>query len=988
MVSKAKEVMFGAPTITRMTSRIHHINSNRGRHFPRSKQARQRPCLEPQILILCAPCLVANAPSVVSRVSNPASALSEHPLTIRRTSTGPSAASSVTVKVEEGGEDDIPVSIRNSFRELRSVKEELECQRSENERLRADLAASQKSAADTLTRLDNVKQMTKKSIQTTSNELAELHAGLVSLKAQSNESFAFAAQARSALPDISDLRSAIKDTSQSLDTFLSHRVIRSLIPIQNFSTSRKTSPARKANDFLRDKLTDFTSQYAEAMERVQTVERVHTSQTNALRIALDDLHNTNLLVAARTDKLEATQKELSGALIACALADENAAQLEKRAEKLALEVEEKALITTTLQRENAGLQALLKDKASSIGPLLSLKDESVSTTNKWAQGAEVLMPNRVLEMVSSSRDQRSELATLRKTLEEQLQIIGKLNGRQVAHWCHILEHEIGMRKQELANKTSENATVRAERDASHERENSLNRTIERLGAELSVKEARSKVLQDQIQVSTEERKREHDQMIELQMRCQALQVRFEDQSASLKLARESHGDMQVKLDAETGKLRQEVLVLQERNCILQRSVDDCRRQLENQQESSMVTRNEYEKKLKDERDGSHSHIQVLQGRMLQADLDKTQAIREMDDLRNSLATAQGELLISREQAQNVQASLSAWGAQVKDLTTQNHALQAEKVLLLERGHNINTRYETNDLSVEEKAFVNRLLDESRTFHEKRILDKQNELRRRDNQITEQEARIKSLEKGLARYLKSQDPKFTPRNDAQSILNLSKFASSSSPPEPIVAGADADKRGGACTSPQDQNTHLLEASLEFLKDDHEVVLLSPKLTRDSPEDAETPLSNAPRAVKLGKHGRPHSQTSQEESGNINDVTRPPRRLCSSRNLLGSQALKPLNSVPSLNNPNPGPASGSEKTSLFFGEPNIAGLSLVTNSHVRSGRDVACCSPGLHIDFWVIGGCNILLDVCNDRTTHCDFVWLICRVERQTSSPKRV
>ena len=37
-------------------------------------------------------------------------------------------------------------------------------------------------------------------------------------------------------------------------------------------------------------------------------------------------------------------------------------------------------------------------------------------------------------------------------------------------------------------------------------------------------------------------------MIELQMRCQALQVRFEDQSASLKLARQSHGDMQVHLD--------------------------------------------------------------------------------------------------------------------------------------------------------------------------------------------------------------------------------------------------------------------------------------------------------------------------------------------------------------------------------------------------------------------------------------------------------
>lgn len=34
-------------------------------------------------------------------------------------------------------------------------------------------------------------------------------------------------------------------------------------------------------------------------------------------------------------------------------------------------------------------------------------------------------------------------------------------------------------------------------------------------------------------------------MTQLQMRCHALQERFDDQSATLKLARESHGDMQV-----------------------------------------------------------------------------------------------------------------------------------------------------------------------------------------------------------------------------------------------------------------------------------------------------------------------------------------------------------------------------------------------------------------------------------------------------------
>ncbi len=75
---------------------------------------------------------------------------------------------------------------------------------------------------------------------------------------------------------------------------------------------------------------------------------------------------------------------------------------------------------------------------------------------------------------------------------------------------HTLEHEIDMRKQELINQTSENATLRAERQALHERETSLRRTVEHLGAEISAREARCKSLQDEIQASLEERKREHD----------------------------------------------------------------------------------------------------------------------------------------------------------------------------------------------------------------------------------------------------------------------------------------------------------------------------------------------------------------------------------------------------------------------------------------------------------------------------------------------
>ncbi|KAI0307319.1 hypothetical protein B0F90DRAFT_555594 [Multifurca ochricompacta] len=208
--------------------------------------------------------------------------------------------------------------------------------------------------------------MTKRSIESTSDGLAELRAELVSLKAQSNESFAFAAQARSALPDVSDLRVTIKDSSEKFQHLMAEFASAAEMKGVIRDLEVECANARKANDFLRDKLTDFTSQYAEAMERIQGAECTNANQTNALRVALDDLHNANLLVAARTAKLDTTQKELSDALTACALAKENVAQLEKRVEKMAFDVEERALVMATLQRENVELQALLTDRTNTI----------------------------------------------------------------------------------------------------------------------------------------------------------------------------------------------------------------------------------------------------------------------------------------------------------------------------------------------------------------------------------------------------------------------------------------------------------------------------------------------------------------------------------------------------------------------------------------------------------------------------------------------
>jgi hypothetical protein len=40
----------------------------------------------------------------------------------------------------------------------------------------------------------------------------------------------------------------------------------------------------------------MTSQYADAMERLHITERTHANQTNALKLALDDLHNASAVI--------------------------------------------------------------------------------------------------------------------------------------------------------------------------------------------------------------------------------------------------------------------------------------------------------------------------------------------------------------------------------------------------------------------------------------------------------------------------------------------------------------------------------------------------------------------------------------------------------------------------------------------------------------------------------------------------------------------
>jgi hypothetical protein len=89
--------------------------------------------------------------------------------------------------------------------------------------------------------------------------------------------------------------------------------------------------------------------------------------------------------------------------------------------------------------------------------------------------------------------------------------------------------------------------------------------------------------------------------------------------------------------------------------------------------------------------------------------------------------------------------------------------------------------------------------------------------------------------------------------------------------------------------------LYAVALSTFSGDREGGTVISRVAREPLEDANDPASDASRAIMLGKHDRPLSQTSQGGSGN--DTTKPQRRLVCHVTLYSGTAV----SMPNRNPP---------------------------------------------------------------------------------------
>ncbi|KAI0322510.1 hypothetical protein OF83DRAFT_1289364 [Amylostereum chailletii] len=651
--------------------------------------------------------------------------------------------------------DPLAVMLEERLASLQSVKHEAEEQRRENIQLTSELTVLRDENAELLRRLNDLRVNTRKALDVKSKSLVEVQNALSSLKAQSRESFTLVKQARGAMPDVEDLRRIVAESTSRLEVLLDGNG-----NITKLSEAREVvndlqlecATTRQANDLLRDKLTDFSSQLAEARDRIRELEAGRDRETHALNISLRDLSNSNAVANDHAENLRKSQADLSDALVACARFEEEVSRLEERVLSLNGELRDKTGSLKelhVLRHENIELRALLKSRDD--GAVVELHS----------------MKNEILASMSQSSSAH-DLATI----------------EQLASRCAGLEAELDLHKKAVPahNKEMKEAA---------NREQVTLLLNQQLTAEKRNNDERIKAHELEARDQKEELRGVKDKLQQAELHCQVLQERFDNQSTTLKLAREAHGDAHErllaaeksftsKLEVETAKRQQEIVVLTDRNAFLQSSLEDAKKELKQQQNLHVKAQGDYENRLKAERDSIQIHVLAAQEKQLQAEYARSRAVEDAEAARTATSTVQDTLDGVKAELHEASLLSASLQSNIDRLQNQVGKLQAENTSLLDQQSTLDARYRTNELTDGEKSFVDGLLAESQSFFDKKLADKQNEVRRKVAIISSLESKMTTLEKSLARYLKNdQAAKKAVITDEQTNFNMGNLAPSSS-----------------------------------------------------------------------------------------------------------------------------------------------------------------------------------------------------------------
>ncbi|KAH7891026.1 hypothetical protein F5I97DRAFT_1964424 [Phlebopus sp. FC_14] len=660
--------------------------------------------------------------------------------------------------IDNGAKSDDPLcTITVKYCQL---QEELAKQRDYTTALESQLAMKSEDNASLMRSIAQTKAAHKEALEKVAKNFSDLKTASEELKRRADSSSTFLCEARSTMQSIVELRDHTTLNIRGLESMFdddgklifSHET-RAVVQELRLELVKTQQVA----DLLRDKLHSMATELAEARARISELEGMTAGDRQSVESATLKLCQSADQMAEITSYLKEQKHE------------------SVRAATMVYETEQQ------LTHARARLQ-----EAESM--IKSMREE-------MAEGDEL------------QKDQKSQLRVLRNTMDFQEQHMKDLEARarksedelsRALNRAQELQARIDIAKDQEKSIVQQNSRLLSERDGLKDRLHLTERKLEDAVANetiLTAKVAKYSTERDAALdnlKALDSLKREIElyraKYSDSQVSLKVLQERFDDQSVTLAASKETISELQERLSVAehrtSGALLQakrDVGHLQEQKELLQAKLDETDRdikqkgeamlslQLElSRREGSCQTLLEGEKQRANE---AHCRLHEMNTRIEALLTELAQKDRRVEELDKRLAAAEAP---SAEHEREVTALEARVGE-----------LEASEKQLLHRAMTITHRYKESDLNDDEKTLVATLMQKARAIHDREMVEKNNDIKRRDNIIKQHEARISQLEDNLARRIYD-EPQIAPSPGAANDLGKSMANAATNPPAVLPA----------------------------------------------------------------------------------------------------------------------------------------------------------------------------------------------------------
>ncbi|CAL1700791.1 unnamed protein product [Somion occarium] len=697
------------------------------------------------------------------------------------------AAHSRSVSVVSGmaHDEDISSIMMRGATDLRNTKFEIEEQRKEISFLQSQLESAKAEKKEALQRVKAVKEAAKQGLEKSSKSLDDMRTTLDSLKTQASESFAIVGQAKMSFSDVQDLRETVLTSLKSIEPLLdddghSFQAEEMRNVIKELQTECTNS--HQVTDLLRDRLQTIGDELVDARNRTVDVEQQQASDREAIRSLSNNLSEAGQQVAELTGRLKEQQSKSYDILLTAADVEARLSASNQENARLIEELTSKNAEIATLrlfEQRSATLAATLQEKDVYISQLEPLKEQlsnAISTSNA--------LESKLCALESEFSAKESHLNALQSRISEQ-EAESQVNNNELLGLKEILG--------------ASNATG----DALRKQNAKLVGDAEALDIKVTQAQNELRDLRKDLEIRTEK-------LHQANTRYQVMEERFQDQSVTLRITKESLGDMQDRIieseakfareiEATAGTLKCEIAVLTTQNSSLREKIEVLEDVVKSKEEEIQCNMVAYGKQLKDQEKTLTDMLNNVEKRFTVLEKDLAEAQLGSEQLKQQLADALAAHQDIEQQLRNAKIVPEAHQEEISELTRRLNECNQEVSRLHARTKTIGARYKNGDLNDEERAFTNSLIQTSQSIHEQELIAKGNELRRRDNTIAELRSRINLLEATLAKHLKSQaKAQVTTGGGNGSLIDPTSWTSSdrsSSPFVPANAANEAEPQDG-------------------------------------------------------------------------------------------------------------------------------------------------------------------------------------------------